>query len=384
MKITRKAKLHNLDAYAFFAGAHDVPLKDTLTEIEAAHSMERAKIEQESVKRQKPFEARIDQLERQRHDVDAAWESIVRRLGLHEPPIASAITIAVLGLAALAVDAVLLGPGLDALGIADPVLQFLAAFGLAALSATTFHLAYETFGQQHHAREVLIVRRVMAGIATLSLLAWGILRGYQVQFAAALTGNPLGGFLAGHVMLASIFFAFVTLAAPVIGATAYHEATPKLHGWLTWTRSRAAHEAVHEGLGVAQKRLEEERLVLERAIARLNAQETNWQAIASQYHRRGHDHGARQTPGWVPIIKATGWSVGGLVLGSALGTMLAPLYFALPFGTWLVAFLHYRRARMHPTYDEFKQLENTHFAVRSDEGGRDITRSLPPPQEDFQ
>jgi hypothetical protein len=57
------------------------------------------------------------------------------------------------------------------------------------------------------------------GVGVLSLTLWGLLRGYQLRFAAVLTGNPLGQLLAEHP-LAAVLCIFITLATPIIGATA--------------------------------------------------------------------------------------------------------------------------------------------------------------------
>jgi len=384
MKLDTKRKTLNLDAFAFYQGAQGVPLQHTLEEIAAAHDTERAKLQEESARREKPMEAIIDRLEKHRPEVDDAWGAVARRLGPLTPPAATAIIVGIMGVAALAVDAVLVGPGLDAVGISDPLVQFVAAFGLAALSATLFHLAYETIGQHRHTAEIAIVRRALAGFAILALLAWGVLRGYQVKFAADIAHNPLGGFLGEHPMLASLFFCFVTLAAPLVGAAAFHDAAPRIFDLLTWKRARHSHEELHKELGIARKNLEEQRVVLDKGISQLDAQQRSWEAAAAQYHDRGRTNGARQDPHWLVLLKSTGWSLGGLVLGSVLGAFLAPLYFVLPIGVWTAAFLYYRRARFYPTYDEFKRLENTRFAIGTDrpQSVGTATPKLLPPSED--
>jgi hypothetical protein len=126
-------------------------------------------------------------------------------------------------------------------------------------------------------------------------------------------------------------------------------------------------EARKAALTEAQKKLEAERTTLQHQLRQLDAQRENWQALAAQYHERGRIRGARQTPHWLVILKATLWSLGGLVLGCMVGTLLPPLYFALPAGAWLTAFLYHRHRRFHPTYDQFKRQENTRFAVSTDQ-----------------
>jgi len=379
-----KPKDIDLTAFAFYQGAQGISLDETRREIQATHDKEQAKLEEESVRREKPLEATIQKLERLRPQVDAAWDDMLRRVGHHTPSIAAAVLIAFLGVGALVIDAVLLGPGFDAVGVSDPAVQLIAAFGLAALSSAIFHFAYETIEHNRLTLDTRIIRRVIAGIAVVALLSWGILRGLEVKFASDLNQNPLGNFLGEHPVLSSIFFCFVTLAAPLVGAAALHHTAPLIHEWLSWRRAKQAHEKLHTALGDAQKKLESERATLQHQLCQLNAQQGNWQALAAQYHERGRIRGARQTPHWLVLLKASAWSLVGLVLGCILGTFLAPLYFALPVGTWIAAFLYYRHRRFHPTYDQFKRQENTRFAVGTDRPQIEFPltpRLLPPPED---
>ena len=309
---------------------------------------------------------------------------MLRRVGHHVPPVATAVLIVFLGLGALVIDSILLGPGLDAVGISDPVVQWVAAFGLAALSSLIFHLAHETFESTRLNLETKIIWRGLAVVAVVALLGWGVLRGLQVKFGADINQNPLGKFLGEHPMLSSIFFCFITLAAPLVGAAAIHHAAPRIYEWLTWKRTKRASENLHAALGDAQKKLETERAALNHQLQQLKAQHRNWQANAKQYHGRGHIHGARQTPHWLVLLKATVWSLGGLVLGCVIGPFLPALYFALPGGSWIAAFIFYRHQRFHPNYAEFTRQENTRFAVSTDRS--QIVRLaapklLPPPEE---
>lgn len=385
MKIASKPPMRDLAALAFYQGAHGMPLDETLREIATSHDEDRAKLEEESVRREKPLEAAVHKLERQQPRIDAAWNELLRRTGYHAPPVATAYLIAFLGIGALVIDAILLGPGLDAVGLADPVVQLVAAFGLAALSSLIFHLAHETFEQNRLTLETRIIWRALGGFAVLALLSWGVLRGLQVKFAADVNQNPLGRFLGDHPMLAATFFCFVTLAAPLVGAAAIHYAGPRIYEWLNWKRAKQAHEGLHAALSDAQKKLETERATLHHQLRQLKARQEKWHATAEQYHARGRAHGVRQAPHWIVLLKSTAWSLGGLVLGSVLGPFLPALYFALPAGTWMTAFLYYRHRRFHPTYDQFKQQENTRFAVSTDRARVAFPQTpklLPPPEDE--
>ncbi len=369
MQLKSKSNVVDLTAFVFYQGAHRIPLTETLHEIDSAHDKERAKAEEASIRREKPLESTLLALEHRKGSVDAAWDDVLRRLGHHAPSVATAFLVILLGLGALAVDAVLLGPGLDALGLSDPTVQTAAAFGLAALSSLIFHLTHESFERNHLGLETRLGWRILGGVATFALLAWGVLRGYQVQFAAHLSDNPLGDFLSAHTVLASIFFSFVTLAAPLVGAAAIHYAVPRVYDWRNWHKTKQEHESLHKEFIAAQKKLELEREVRDRQVAQLHAQQEKWRAQAAQYHARGAKHGAREVPHWLVLLKACLWGLAGLVIGCVCGAYLAPLYFALPVGAWIAAFLYYRHRRFHPTYDQFKRQGNTLFAVTSADHG---------------
>ena len=76
------------------------------------------------------------------------------------------------------------------------------------------------------------------------LMAWGLLRGYQLRFAAVLAGNPLGQFLPEHPALASTFYIFITLATPIIGAAALLYGVARGIEARTWRRVRERFEAL--------------------------------------------------------------------------------------------------------------------------------------------
>src|ERR1039458_3329122 len=204
MRIASKPQTRDLDTFAFYQGAYGMSLEETLREVATSHEQDRAKLEEESVRREKPLEALVHKLERIQPRIDAAWNELLRRIGYHTPPVATAFLIVFLGIGALVIDAILLGPGLDAISISDPTVQLVAAFGLAALSSLIFHLTHETFEQNRLTLETRIIWRALGIFAVVALLGWGVLRGLQVKVGANDHQNPLGRFLGEHPMLAAI------------------------------------------------------------------------------------------------------------------------------------------------------------------------------------
>jgi Flp pilus assembly protein TadB len=351
--------------FAFFQGAQEIPIEETQKEIEALHDRQKARLVEESIPRQKPLEAIVGKLTRRRPDVERAWDEVRERLGNHSPAVFTAFLVAGLGVAALVIDSLLLGPGLDAVGISEPILQFIAAFGLAALSSLIFHLAHETFSNRKIDKATAIVWRILAGFAVIALLAWGILRGLQVRFAANLNGNPLGGFLGQHPILSSIFFCFVTLAAPLVGAAAIYYAAPRIHDALQWRHAKREHDNLNSKLTDAEKKLEAEQEELKARLSQLDAQRQTWHAQAAQYHARGDKRGGRQVPQWLVLVKAALWAVVALIPGILLGLPVL-ITVALPVVAGIAGFLFYRHRRFHPSYKQFKRQENVRFAVSTD------------------
>ena len=380
-----KLKTVDINSFAFYQGAQGIPLKETVNEIEAQSQQAKVRLKEKSIQIQKPIEASAERCEHLRLRVDHAWTGVQDRLGSHAPSVFTAFVVVALGSAALVVDSILLGPGLDAINITDPTLQYVAAFGLACLSSLVFHLAHETFSDPRIGFETRIIWRVLGGFAAVSLLGWGMLRGFQVGFAADLNQNPLGRFLSEHPVLSSIFFCFITLAAPLVGAAAITYAAPRIVDSHAWKRAKAEHDSLYAKLIEARKKLESERESLDHRLQQLDARCQEWISAATQYHERGARHGARQVPHWLVILKATLWSVVGLVLGCVLGQFLAALYFALPLGAWVMGFLYHRHRRFHPSYNQFKRQENTRFVVGSDRAlidQRTTPRLLSAPREE--
>jgi hypothetical protein len=361
-----KLKPVDINQFSFYQGAQGIPFAETSREIEALHQHQQFKLDEVSARKQKPLEAKIEKLERIQPRVDYAWKDVEQRLGPHAPPVAVAVLVAGLALASLIIDAILLGPGLDMLGISDPVLQYVAAFGIAALAGVLFHFVHQNFMNPKVERSTRIIWRIAGGVAVCSLICWGILRALQLRFSSELGQNPLGGFLGAHPILSAIFFSFITLAVPIVGAAAIFYSEPPIHNWLVWKRAKAGHDGLHTGLSDARKKLDEEQATLKHQREQLDAQKNTWQASAAQYHDRGQRRGARQVPLWLVILKATLWSLGGIALGWLVGPFLPPLYVVLPAAAWIAAFLYYQHRRFHPSYREFKNQENTRFAISSE------------------
>jgi hypothetical protein len=368
-------KPRQLEALAFYLGAHSVDPAPVLDEIEARFAQETSEEKQEPLRKLHALEAKLSQAKKEKPEAEALWLRIRKELGDTPPPYFQAIVTACCAIFALGLDTLFLAPTMDILNIANPALQFLAALGFAALCTAYFELV----GILYIGAKGDWSRRAMAiavgAIGVLSLTVWGLLRGYQLRFAASLAQNPLGDFLAAHPILASIFYIFITLATPIIGATALLSGWHEVSRARTWRRVREKFDSLRTAEIQLARDVETEKEHLDQFDKRKQAQCLEWRAIFSQFYARGRQNGA---------VRETQWSV---LRKSLLGSLcVLPLAFLAPLA-WLPAlmaipalglFVHFNHRRHHPSHERYLAQESTHFAVIPDAPQQ---REIPAPQQ---
>lgn len=362
----RNFKPRRLDALAFYLGAHGVNREAALEEIGARLAQEASEEKQEPLRKLHAIEAKLQQVRREKPEAEALWARIRKELGDTPPPYFHAILMAIFALFALALDTLFLAPTMDILNIADPALQLLAAAGVAALSTAYFELAALLYIEGKDSLPQRSIAIAAAGVGAVSLTIWGLLRGYELRFAAGLAGNPLGEFLGSHPILASVFYIFITLATPTIGAAAL------LHGWRevskarTWRRVRERFEKLRTDEVQLARDVLTEQEHLDEFDKRKQAECREWMAIFTQFYERGQRNGARKE------------TLASVLRKSALGAFCAcPLAFLLPFaflpeligipavvGTAL--FVYFNHRRHHPSHERYLAQENTKFALVPD------------------
>jgi hypothetical protein len=358
-----KLKPRQLEALAFYLGAHDIDPAPVQDEIEARFVQETSEEKQEPLRNLHALEAKLQQVRKERPEAEATWARIRKELGDTPPPYFQAIVMACCALFALTLDTLFLAPTMDILNIAHPALQFLAAAGFAALCAAYFELAGLLYIGGENSWPKRLTAIIAGGIGVLSLTVWGLLRGYQLRFAAVLAGNPLGQFLAAHPLLASVFYIFITLATPMIGATALLFGWQEVSGARTWRRVRRRFETLRAAEIQLAREVQTEQENLDQFDKRKQAQCLEWRAIFAQFHERGRRNGACRETRWSVLRKS--------LLG---GLCVVPLAFVLPL-VWLPAlmaipglglFVFFNHRRHHPSHERYLAQENTHFAVIPD------------------
>jgi hypothetical protein len=370
-----KLQIRQIEALAFYLGAHSVDPAPVLEQIEARFAQESLEEKQEPLRALHILEAKLQRVRREKPEAEALWQRIRKEHGDTPPPCFQAVLMAVFAFFALTLDTLFLAPTMDILNIASPALQLLAAAGLAVLCTAYFELVGLLYMRAEKSRPRQLIAITAGSIGVMSLTIWGLLRGYQLRFAAVLAGNPLGQFLAAHPMLASVFYIFITLATPIIGATAL------LYGWqevsraLTWRRVRERFETLRAAEIELARQVQTEQESLDQFDERKQAECREWKALFAEFYERGRLNGARKETRWSVLRKS--------LLG---GLCAAPLAFVIPLA-WLPAlmaipslgfFVYFNHRRHHPNHERYLKQENTHFAVIPD---APPPRELPPPQQ---
>jgi hypothetical protein len=373
-------KPRQLESLAFYLGAHHVGPAAVREEIEARFAQEASEEKQKPLRELHALEAKLQQARKEKPEAEALWMRIRKELGDTPPPYFHSALMACFALFALALDTLFLAPTMDILNIASPVLQYLAAAGFAALCTAYFELAGLLYIGAKNSGPKRLTAIAAGCVGVLSLAAWGLLRGYQLRFAAVLAGNPLGQFLAEHPTLASVFYIIITLATPIVGAAAL------LFGWqeasraTTWRRVRETFERLRADEIQFSRDVQTEQEHLSHFDKRKEDQCREWLAIFDQFYERGLRNGARKE------------TLSSVVRKSALGALCAcPFAFLLPFAlipeligipvvVGMALFVHFNHLRHHPSHNRYLTQEITQFAEIPD---APQPRELQTPQQRF-
>jgi hypothetical protein len=361
-----KLKPRQLEALAFYLGAHGVDPAPVQDEIEARFVQETLEEKQEPLRALHALEAKLQQVRREKPEAEAIWQRIRKEYGDTPPPYFHAILTAAFALCALTLDTFFLAPTMDILNIADPGLQYLAAAGLAALCTAYFDLTGLLYREAKNSWSKRATAMATGGVGVVALTIWGLLRGFQLGFSADITGNLLGQFLAMHPVLASIFYVFITLMTPIIGATALHVGWADVSCARTWRKARERFETLRAAEIQLARDAQTEQEHLDHFDKQKQAQCLEWRAIFTQFYERGRRNGARQETRWSVLRKSL---LGGLCAVPL--TFLVPLAWfpaqvAIPVIPGLALFVYFNHRRLHPGHEHYLAQENTHFAVIPD------------------
>ena len=361
---------YRLESRAFYLGAHQIDPEPVMQEIEAKMVQEFSDEREELLLALRSVEAKKEQVRRERLEAEATWMRVQKELGDSPPPYLHTILMLFFALAALTIDTLFLAPSMDILNVVHPVLQFLAAVGVAMLSTAWFDFSAMLYLRAGKNSAQRIMAITAAGIGACCLIAWGLLRGYQIRFAAGLAGNPLGDFLGQHPFLSPIFFIFVTLGTPIIGAMALLNAWNEASRAYQWRKVRIHFEEIRAAEVELSRKVQSAGEELEHFDLRKEALCREWKAVFNQFYARGRQNGARkETLASVVRKSAVGGTVAlapAVLLAFVLPFAFEPVLLAVPVTVGIGLFTYFNRRRHHPDHDRYLAQENTHFAVIPD------------------
>lgn len=366
---TRHQEEHPVECEGFFEGSNGTALETGLEKLDARFQKERAELQKNSIPRQKHLEAEVEHLDSIGPELDRQWATITQSQGDEIPRLVMPVVVAVVACLALLAEARMLAPALDLLNVTDPASQLFSALGISLITALAFHFAWETFAREAFSRLWRLAIRAMAGALTLGMIAWGILRGYQIAFSADLAQSPLGEFLRGHPILSSAFYVLITLAVPVIAATASHYSHVALEQWWRWHTVSRERKAVIVRRTRAAKLLASEREALAHALKQLEHQAKEAKALYKRSHERGTQNGVAQEQYWTILLKSTLAAIVALIGFGWFIFALSPFFALVPVAVWIAAFFHYRRQWRSPNPSEFFELERVRFATLATDAG---------------
>jgi hypothetical protein len=377
-KATRSnGKPRSLEALAFYLGAHKIDPDTVAAEIEAGFDADVAGEKQKVQDRLRTLEANVEQVRRKLPEAESVWERVRAELGDTPPPAAEAVALSVFALFSLALDAIFIAPSMDLMNVTDPAWQFVAGAGLAVLCTLFFHMTGSVLVARKSTRLMKSIAATVGACGILALVVWGLLRGYQLGFSAMLGGNPLGQFLAAHPILTSIFYTFVTVATPLVGAAASIHAWRSIRASREWRRAHGTWETLRAREAQLAKSIQKAEDELAHLETVADAHRREWSAILAQFYHRGMTHGARQET-LVSVIRKSAFAS----LCTAPVFLLAAVVPVVPLaacpviaGIGVFTWLNHRR--IHPSHERYLKQENTQFAVPD----RSFVQTLPRPSK---
>lgn len=359
-------KPRRLDALAFYLGAHEVDRESALREIDARLVQEASEEKQEPLRALHTLEAKLQQVRKEKPEAEALWTRIRKELGDTPPPYFQAVVMACCALFALALDTLFLAPTMDILNVADPVFQYIAAAGMAALCTAYFEVTGLLYVGAKDSWPKRLLAISIGGVGVMSLGVWGQLRGYQLRFAAGLAGNPLAQFLAAHLFLASVFFIFITLATPMIGATALLYGWQEVSNGRKWRRVRGRFETLRTSEVQLAREVQTEQEDIAEFDKRKQAELEEWRAIFTQFYERGRLTGARQETFASVVRRSAIGGVCAIPLAFLLPVALIPELIGIPAIVGTALFVYFNHRRHHPSHERYLAQEATRFAVIPD------------------
>src|ERR1022692_2578292 len=134
----RKRGIRQVEAEAYYQGAHSVEIKAGLEEIQAMFDKQGSQLNKQSIERQKEFETDLDHVKELWTPVEQLCLAVRERIGDRIPPfllpVAMALAAVFIGIA----EVILLAPALDMIYIAEYSQQVFSAIGLVLVGGVAY------------------------------------------------------------------------------------------------------------------------------------------------------------------------------------------------------------------------------------------------------
>jgi len=349
-------KRKRVDHDGFYKGAQGVPPDESVAEITAQFDREAADTKYNAVTRVKALEGKQQYLASIADDVQTEWHDARQSVGNECPQIVMPVLLTLIGFAALASEAVMLAPSFDALGIVDPTMQLVFALGLAGTAMVFLHWALESV-YKHLSPVKTVLARVGGVFAVVTLAYWGVMRSRQAAFAATISDNPLAQFMASYPIITTLVFVFVTIAFPIAAAVASTHGMDTIRAWNRYVRARQKAAKVPRELKSLSKAIEAEKEKQQHEVKAIDERKKGFVGCFKADHQLGAAIGAKQPPLWMVWLKATIAGLLALLITLPLG-LISLLVAAIAF---LVAWIYFYQARLHPTPQQFFKWRNVQF-----------------------
>jgi hypothetical protein len=357
-----------IDHEAFYHGSQGCEPTKALAEIESRFNQQMEDASHKATPRIKELEGIIEEAARRLPAAKARLESIVVRLGGRLPEVAIPSFMLFVSLFAMVSEAVMLGPFMDLFDITDPFWQKVAAFAVGGACSVLLHLGIESLTPERFHINTQRLLRLLGIICVVGLVQAGIARGREAAYGAALNDSSLAGFIHSAPLLATIVYAFFTVAFPVAAALAITFGVKAVREWREFFLAKRDVHNLNAELANTPKELEGEQRKLSHERNKLEQLRHEWQNSYLVQHERGQAMGASRIPRWMVWLKA---SVVGL-----LAFLLASFVFGVSLSTGIVAaagfiaaWIYFHQAWAHPKPHQLYRQQNVEFRTPGDSGG---------------
>ena len=323
--IIEKTNVRYVEAEAYYDGAHDIPIEDSLAETKAGFQQLREQTERESKDDIKRLEGELGTVQHFRGDADGRWQMFRDETEGKMPGFFIPLLAILFALLAVPSESWFLAPVLQGWNINEEIPQLIVAtifvFTLGVLLKTAL-TCYEKTGRENSSwRDWFNAGTIL--IFTLALAIYlGIFRADALAHEAKMN-SELGSFLNESVGVNIALSILITIGLPLAAALALSFGFDRLRYWQQWRKARKDALKFAKQQEETEKKLEAETEKLDKRIAEIEATCDEWLSAQRQAHAEGRKIKATRRPLWeVSLLLA-----GGAILITSLVMAIVYIFF---------------------------------------------------------